>query len=244
MPRLTGPSVWTPVVALLVAFAPVPLQGVTVSGRVLVISRAKKPDNSPAVVWLTPMSVTPAPARASDAPHPPFRLVQKHKQFQPHLLVVPIGAVVEFPNLDPLFHNVFSLFDGERFDLGLYEAGSTRTVRFDRPGICYIFCNIHPAMSAVIIVMKTPYYGVSNLAGEISVPDVPPGRYRLEVWREGTLPEELKNLSREITVSPDSSFLGTLHFDDSGRNILAHKNKYGRDYDEPASPNPLYEYPR
>jgi hypothetical protein len=81
------------------------------------------------------------------------RLVQKNKSFEPHILVIPAGSMVEFPNHDPFFHNVFSLFEGKRFDLGLYEAGTSRMVRFDRPGISYIFCNIHPEMSAVIITL-------------------------------------------------------------------------------------------
>ena len=76
--------------------------------------------------------------------------------FTPHILVVPVGSVVRFPNADPFFHNVFSLFDGKRFDLGLYEAGSTKEVTFSREGLSYIFCNIHPEMSAVVISLSTP----------------------------------------------------------------------------------------
>jgi plastocyanin len=237
--RLPGPFA----MGLLALLVPGALQGVTVSGQVIVMAKSKKAGHSAVVVWLTPVPGDPAPARALDASHGPFRLVQRNKQFSPHLLVVPAGATVEFPNRDPFFHNVFSLFDGKRFDLGLYEAGSTRSVRFNRPGISYIFCNIHPDMSAVIVALETPYYGVSNPAGEVSIQDVPPGRYKLEVWQESALPEDLKKLKREITVSPDARFLGTLHISGSGSGMLAHKNKYGRDYDESPSPNPLYDYP-
>jgi plastocyanin len=229
--------------AALVSSVPLGLLAVTLSGRVSVKGGSKKARGSPAVVWLTPLSCAPAPPRAPATQHPSYQLVQKDKEFHPHLLVVPVGSIVEFPNRDPFFHNVFSLFEGKRFDLGLYEAGSTRSIRFNRPGISYIFCNIHPEMSAVIIALKTPYYGVSNPAGEISIPDVPPGRYRVEVWREGTIPAELKRLERQITVSQDSSSLGIFHFNDSGRSVLAHKNLYGRDYDQPASSNPLYDHP-
>ena len=239
-----GPRIRIRWAALLIAFVPAALLGVTVSGRVSVTGQSKKVDQFPAVVWLTSQSDGTDPVRSPDAQQTTYRLIQKNKQFHPHLLIVPVGARVEFPNLDPFFHNVFSLFDGKRFDLGLYEAGSTRSISFNRVGISYIFCNIHPEMSAVIIVLKTPYYGVSNSSGEISIPNVPPGRYQLEVWREGNLPAELEKLSREITVTEDPSFLGTFHFDDSRRNILAHKNKYGRDYDEPTSPNSLYNNPR
>jgi plastocyanin len=230
--------------AALVASVPFGLLAVTVSGRVTVKGGSKKAKSSPAVVWLTPLSDAPVPVRTPDTQHPPYQLVQKDKEFHPHLLIVPVGSVVEFPNRDPFFHNVFSLFDGKRFDLGLYEAGSTRSIRFSRPGISYIFCNIHPEMSAVIIALNTPYYGVSDGAGKITIPDVPPGRYKLEVWREGALPAELKKLEREITVSQDSSSLGTFHFNETVTGVLAHKNLYGRDYDQPASSSPLYDHPK
>lgn len=230
--------------ALLIVSVPVGIAGVTVSGKVSISGGSRKADRPPAVVWLTPLSDVPAPSRAPHTRHLLYQLVQKNKEFHPHLLIVPVGAKVEFPNRDPFFHNVFSLFDGKRFDLGLYEAGTTRSLRFNRAGVSYIFCNIHPEMSATIIALKTPYYGVSNPAGEISIPDVPPGRYRLEVWREGSLPQELEKLDHEITLSRDSSFLGTFLFNDSGRSILAHKNMYGRDYDQPTSSNRSYDNPQ
>src|SRR6266496_895518 len=116
-----------------------------------------------------------------------FRLIQQRKRFEPHLLVVAVGSTVEFPNLDPFFHNVFSLFEGKRFDLGLYEAGSIRNVSFDRPGISYIFCNIHAEMSAVVIAVPTPYYAISSVKGEIVLANVPVGRYAMHVWYETAL---------------------------------------------------------
>jgi plastocyanin len=107
--------------------------------------------------------VEPVAARRR-APTTPgsFTLLQKNKMFTPHLLVVPVGSSVAFPNADPFFHNVFSLFDGRRFDLGLYEAGSTRSVVFSREGVSYIFCDIHSEMSAVVIALATPYYGFAD----------------------------------------------------------------------------------
>ena len=226
----------------------VPAQEVRVTGRLIL--EGEKPrvaSRSPAggVVWLTPLSDSTAPKEASNlsatARH--LRLVQEHKQFEPHVLVVPLGSLVEFPNRDPLFHNVFSLFNGKRFDLGLYEAGTTRTVRFDRPGVCYIFCNIHPEMSAVVVVLDTPYYAVANTAGEIAIPNVPPGRYTLRVFHERCLPESLSALTREVTISSDGDSLGTLRLVEGGDLGLTHKNKYGRDYDPPAPRSPLYQQP-
>src|SRR3974377_550595 len=158
----------------------------TVTGRVEFTSpgATKSKSVAPTFVWLMPLNASGEEIAATNPPPtgPPPRLVQRKKSFSPHLLVVPVGTAVDFPNHDPFFHNVFSLFEGKRFDLGLYEAGATRTVVFNRVGISYIFCNIHPEMSAVVIALKTPYYGISDRAGTIAIPNVPAGRYELHVW--------------------------------------------------------------
>lgn len=221
---------------------------VTVEARVQYTSSSKKArltDASNVVFWLTPLS-SPAIQQAGIAlkslPHH-FQLVQFHKRFDPHLLVVPVGSRVDFPNKDPFFHNVFSLFDGKRFDLGLYEAGSTRGVRFDRAGVSFIFCNIHPQMSAVVVTMKTPYYGVTGKTGRVRIAGVPEGRYQLEVWSERALPKTLKTLAREVTIGQEDSNLGTLRIQESGDLLAHHKNKYGRDYDPVISVSPLYGEP-
>jgi plastocyanin len=201
------------------------------------------------VVWLTPMTgaggdaTTATPSSpASPAGNP--RLVQKNKSFEPHILVVPAGSMVEFPNHDPFFHNVFSLFEGKRFDLGLYEAGTSRMVRFDRPGISYIFCNIHPEMSAVVITMATPLYAISNRDGQLSLTGVPYGRYMLHVWSEGMGPENEQPLTREITIAENASSLGVIRVPEANGQRMAHKNKYGRDYDEPTPNNSVYNRQR
>ena len=160
-------------------------------------------------VWLVPSGGTPATSRLQQSnAHP--RLVQKGKMFQPHVLVVPVGSVVEFPNRDPFFHNVFSLFEGKRFDLGLYEAGTTREVHFTKPGVSYIFCNIHPEMSAVVIAIPTPYYAISDAQGEIIIPNVNVGRYTLHLWYDGIPPDKLDSGTREVVVSERNATLGAL----------------------------------
>jgi hypothetical protein len=166
--------------------------------------------------------------------------VQKGKMFQPHVLVVPVGSVVEFPNRDPFFHNVFSLFEGKRFDLGLYEAGTTREVHFTKPGVSYIFCNIHPEMSAVVISIPTPYYAISDAQGEIIIPNVNVGRYTLHFWHDGIAPDKLDAGAREVVVSERNATLGVLQLPMGGA-TEAHKNKYGRDYDPPTPPAPGYD---
>lgn len=205
--------------------------------------RGTNSNNSNIVVWLKPVS--PSQARQAQANWPSlprrYQLVQHHKQFTPHLLIIPAGAAVDFPNNDPFFHNVFSLFDGKRFDLGLYEAGATRTVKFDHPGVSFIFCNIHPEMSAVVVVLDTPYFGVSDRSGEVSVAGVPPGRYQFEVWAERALPENLKELSREINISGDAASLGEIRLKEAGELLAPHKNLYGREYDTTTSPGGPYQ---
>jgi plastocyanin len=229
---------WLMLMGALAARSAPAAQGLTVTGRVTLLSptsRGKTVDNSNVVVFLTPLSAgTDSPVVRLEATSHRFQLVQKNKRFTPHLLIVPVGTVVEFPNHDPFFHNVFSLFEGKRFDLGLYEGGATRAITFNRPGVSYIFCNIHPEMSAVIIVLEYPYYAVSNLAGEVSISAVPAGRYQLSVWHERCLPEALKSLSREVAFSPGSTSLGELRLPESGDLLTNHKDMYGRDY-EPAA---------
>jgi plastocyanin len=218
-------------------------QSLTVTGRVELSNDARtlKGDPSDAVVWLTPLSDLSGVYSAPGQSH--LQLVQKNKSFSPHVLVVPVGAPVEFPNRDPFFHNVFSLFEGKRFDLGLYEAGSSRTVVFDRPGISYIFCNIHSEMSAVVVALRTPYYGISDRKGVISIPNVPPGRYELEVWDERALPEDLRALTRNLEISETFHSLGVVQLAEHRSVLQSHKNKYGQDYENPTPNLPGYVHP-
>lgn len=194
-------------------------------------------DKSDVVVWLSPTGETP---RARPTPGKRFKIVQQGKRFQPHLLVVPSGSIVDFPNLDPIFHNVFSLFDGKRFDLGLYEAGTTRSVNFTRSGVCYVFCNIHPEMSAVVVVVDAPYFTTSSAAGTFSIPDVPPGRYKLSVWHERFKPEDASEFPKDVTIAASSVTVGALRFVEASRVPAPHKNKFGHDYAPPGGTNPIY----
>ena len=191
------------------------------------------PDQLPdVVVWLNPLN----PPASFRAPAPGrFRIAQKNKSFQPHLLVVPLGSTVAFPNLDPFFHNVFSQFDGKRFDLGLYEAGSTRDVRFDHQGVSYIFCNIHPEMSAVIITVSSPWYAISS-DGMVLLPAVPTGMYEMHVWASGADARQLDALTRRVRIAPDSEDLGTISIQTTTPEM--HKNKFGEDYRPDI--NPIY----
>src|SRR6202790_3677305 len=227
-------------VGLLIFSVAAGAQEVTLTARVELVNgdkTGKSQESGNVVVWLVPASGA-VKAAFHQTQNP--RLDQRNKSFEPHVLVVPIGSVVAFPNHDPFFHNVFSLFEGKRFDLGLYEAGSTRGVHFDKPGISYIFCNIHPEMSAVVIAVSSPYYGISDGRGRVAIPRVPPGRYTLRIWYEDTLPEELNKLTREVTVSQEAPGLGAMRL--PAMNMPpGHQNMYGRDYPPPLPDNPSYE---
>lgn len=217
-----------------------PTSGVDVSGQVRLVegtSGKTTRDRSGVVVWLEPADgVRPTGLVASRTV---YRMVQHNKQFEPHLLVVPLGSIVAFPNLDPWFHNVFSLYRGKRFDLGLYEAGSQKAVRFDRPGASYIFCNIHPEMMAVVLAVDTPFYTVSNRSGNWSIANVPPGRYKLHVWYENATPETLNALESELEIGSDRPVVRKITVVFTPHDWLHHANLYGHQYD-PKGLTPTY----
>ncbi len=208
-----------------------------VNGQVVVQhskSSTSAKGNSDVVVWLEPLDPGALPVKLSlprDA-----AMMQKDKQFHPHVLAVPVGTSVVFPNADPFFHNVFSLYKGERFDLGLYEAGSSRTVKFDRPGVSFIFCNIHPEMSAYVLALTTPYYAVSDSRGQITIANVPPGAYRVHVWYERAETNQLARLAREIEVTGAEFRLPEIDVRESDRFTPEHLNKHGKPYEVDRSP--------
>lgn len=190
-------------------------------------------DSSEVVVWLKPLDASVVSAAAAEPSGKRPQVIQKDKSFHPHLTVVRVGSVVDFPNRDPFFHNVFSLFDGKRFDLGLYEAGATNSVRFDHVGVSYLFCNIHPEMSAVVVAVDTPYFSISDKSGNVAISNVPDGKYELHIWYERSAAEDLKGLTRTVNISTDSRDLGTVVVKQDPAFTPAHKNKYGQDYAPP-----------
>jgi plastocyanin len=127
-----------------------------------------------------------APRRAfevDDAGH--VAMDQRNETFVPHLLAVMTGTTVDFPNSDKFYHNVFSLSKTARFDLGRYAAGHSKSIRFDRPGIVRVFCDIHSHMSAFILVFGHPYFAITDAQGRYHIDNVPPGSYGVVAWNEG-----------------------------------------------------------
>lgn len=214
-------------VVLLVLFACgcLSAQEVAFRGRVDVVHHSKhKAGSSDVVVWLTPVQ-----ARETTRPAPVARLVQKDKRFSPHVIVVRAGSEIEFPNQDPFFHDVFSIYRGKPFDLGLYESGAVRKVRFSQPGVSYIFCSIHPEMSAAIVAVPTPYFAVTAADGNFQIGHIPPGRYKIEFWYELASEAELATLAHNVEIGGDGAapIAVTLHSSDIS---APHLNKYGQEY--------------
>ncbi|BCS31086.1 hypothetical protein TBR22_A02860 [Luteitalea sp. TBR-22] len=110
---------------------------------------------------------------------------QRNETFVPHVLAVRTGTTVDFPNSDRVYHNVFSLSATRRFDLGRYAVGRSKSVRFDRPGVVRVFCDIHSHMNAFILVFAHRYFDVTQPDGTFQLPPVPPGTYTVSAWYEG-----------------------------------------------------------
>lgn len=176
-----------------------------------------------AVVWLDDLR------RPSFDPNQPRkRISQRDKRFDPTVEVVRVGDEVDFPNFDRVFHNVFSLSEVARFDLGLYRRGASRAVRFDKPGVVRIYCNIHPQMAAFLVVVRSDFAARAPVTGEVLLEGVPPGRHILSVWHPKA---EERGLGIEVTSGQESTIEVAL--DASGWRPQGHKNKYGKDYPPP-----------
>jgi plastocyanin len=215
------------------------LAAATVTGRVqLKDSRdpavRSKANYSGIVVSLLPLDKPPVlePAHAT--------IRQKGKTFLPHILAITAGTLVDFPNDDPIFHNAFSSYNGQIFDLSLYPPHTSRSVLFTRPGVVRVFCNIHASMSAVIVVLKTPYFAVSNRDGTFTIPDVPHGNYELSVFHERATETSLRELDRRVTVADASIDLPPISVSETGYLPAPHSNKYGQPYPPEKDENQVY----
>ena len=197
----------------------------------------KHMDYSGVVVWLEPLAGAPP---AAMTPGATARMVQKDKTFTPHVLPIRVGTSVDFPNFDPIFHNAFSNYNGKIFDVGLYPPGTSRRELFNRPGIVRVFCNIHAAMSAVIVVLNTPYFDTTQKNGSYQFRDISPGEYTLRFFHERATQATLDSLARRITVTDGSVSLPAIGISESGYIVISHHNKYGQDYAAAPDDNGVY----
>jgi plastocyanin len=205
------------VVALVLLAAP--SAAGTVTGRVEMIEKGgkKATDLSDVVVYLDGVKARPQAGRA--------KITMRAKAFIPHVLVVPVGSTVDFPNEDPILHNAFSLSGENRFDLDLYKKPRSGAFTFQHPGIVRVYCNIHPQMSAVVVVRDNPFFTTAARDGAFSIDGVPPGRYTLHAWHERGAEVE-----SEVVVPAAGPAEANLTLDASRYKRETHKNKFGKDY--------------
>lgn len=160
---------------------------VSVYQRGTAVKLGKDPDQDPlayersrVVIYLE--AATVAGQNDTDSPAP--QIQQLDRRFMPDLVVIPVGSTVFFPNMDPIFHNIYSLSKPKSFDLGNYDKGQTRKVTFPKPGIVDIYCHLHPNMQATVVVTPNRWFARPNRNGQYRIPDVPPGQYTLVAWHK------------------------------------------------------------
>ena len=191
----------------------------SVSGRVVLVKdRSPRPDASNAVVWIE------GPRRDAGRGET-LKMAQQSKRFTPRVLVVPRQGTVEFPNNDPVFHNVFSVSGANRFDLGLYRSGASKSRSFSEPGLVRVYCNIHPQMVGFLLVLDSGYAAITDRDGAFRFDGVPAGNWTLKAWHE-----EGSETSVPLVVPTAGDAPLTVPIDTSSFRPVPHKNKYGKDY--------------
>ena len=183
-----------------------------------------------AVVWIPGLG-NPAGSRART----PLSMASKDKRFEPRVLAVPVGMPVTFPNMDKIFHNVFSLSDKNRFDLGLYRKGSSKSATFENPGVVRVYCNIHPQMAAFIVVVDGAHYSAADADGVALLGGVPAGRHPLRAWDE-----KGGEWNGSVEVLPGRVAEVSIVLDVRAWREQPHTNKYGRAYPPPGDDDNRY----
>ena len=190
-----------------------------VSGRVELVQKGgrRATDLSDVVVYLEGVKARPRTTRAT--------MTMKGKAFLPRVAVVPVGSTVDFPNEDPIFHNVFSVSGENRFDLDLYKRPKSASWTFQAPGLVRVYCNIHPQMSGVVIVRDNAHFTRASADGVFTLEGVPAGRYTIKAWHE-----RAGEVGQTVTVPVEGEARAELLLDASSYKRVAHKRKDGSSY--------------
>lgn len=197
-------------------------QGVPITGRITIQDRDGRPgtDQAQAVVWLEGAG---APAGAPVT----VELATEGKQFVPHLVVVPRGSTVAFPNHDPFNHNVFSLAAERVFDLGLYGRGESKSVEFTTPGVIRVYCNVHAQMRGLVVIPGSGLFTQPETDGTFRLERVPPGDYVLHVWHERTA-----EVTQALRVGAGAPAPVSIALDARGYRLVQHRDKNGKSYSD------------
>lgn len=177
----------------------------------------KATDLSDVVIYVEGSKAKPKPAKEV--------LTMKSKTFAPHVLAIGTGTTVEFPNEDPILHNVFSL-SGEGFDLGLYKRPKSGSKTFDKPGVYTVYCNIHPQMSATVVVRDNPYFTTAARDGSFRLAGLPAGDYKIIAYHE----RAGEGAPVAVKVAATGEATVNLSLDATSYKRVAHKNKFGKEY--------------
>lgn len=177
----------------------------------------KATDLSDVVVYVENSKAKPKPAKEV--------LTMKSKSFAPHVLVIGTGTTVEFPNEDPILHNVFSV-SGDGFDLGLFKRPKSGSKTFDKPGVYTLYCNIHPQMSATVVVRDNPYFTTVAKDGAFRLAGLPAGEYKILAFHE----RAGEGTPVAVKVAATGEATASLSLDATSYKRVAHKNKFGKDY--------------
>jgi plastocyanin len=219
MRRFMRPASAAVCAALLILAVAPSARAATITGKVELVEKGgkKATDLSDVVVYVDGARVKPRPTSTT--------VVMKGKAFAPRVVVVPVGGPVVFPNEDPILHNAFSVSGENRFDLALYKRPKVGTFTFQHPGVVKVYCNIHPQMSAVILVRDNPLFTKAAADGSFTIENVPPGKHLVKAWHERG-----GEAAVEVAVTEAAPAQALLSLDGSSYKAVPHKNKYGKDY--------------
>jgi plastocyanin len=203
--------------------------GTSLHGRVRILMPDGSSQNAQdAVVWLSGAAPPQPDSQQATSGRPkmaPQKMASDGKRFLPRVVAIQAGETVDFPNVDRIFHNAFSVSPGNQFDLGLYRKGASKSQTFTTPGVVHVYCNIHQDMAGYVLVLPSARAVVTGADGGFRFTDVKPGRQNMKVWHPMT-----GEIDVAIDLQPGAARQWDVELDATRFRRVAHKNKYGKDY--------------